>query len=93
MLDSTREPCRERLIPCEQVPDVPGPLALVSAHFGRQRAVLQALGDGRGVPPGTVTPAQLAQLHRQLHAHAQLLITARILARAFGRGSFPNDMM
>ncbi len=58
---------------------MPGPLALVSAHYGRQQAVLQALGDGRGVPSGTVTPAQLAQLHRQIHAHTQLLISASVL--------------
>ena len=58
---------------------MPGPLALVSAYYGRQQAVLQALGDGRGVLPGIVTPAQLAQLHRQIHAHTQLLITARFL--------------
>ncbi len=55
---------------------MPGPLALVSEHYGRQQGVLLALRAGHSFPPGTVTPAQLAQLHRQIHAHAQLLIQA-----------------
>ena len=60
---------------------MPGPLALVNEHYGRQQGVLLALQAGRSVPSGTVTPAQLAQLHRQIHAHAQLLIQVCGFAR------------